>query len=293
MQCNVAALLHITWTANLPSNQRQHRTPVAFVQKTRGDAMDTGTVFCDQCKDGHSSLFDYPLSGMKVRVTCDSMEKEETTNWLGSYTVSFEGSPDLSGCYAHLLEDGQGSTNCGAVAGPAQQPMKHGHGHRTPTRHDTDTPTPVEAAAMEDEEKRIEKDEEQQREKVEDEERRVQDVSVSDTCRTPIFGMEMYAVDSLLSQPARPMSICPAVHPPPSPVGAVPSPRLPSSPVGVVPRLPSPVGGLPRPVMPPSPPAPQGQSHPYTSFRLQPAHMRFGQGQSTDATGHWCSQIQR
>ncbi|PIA54077.1 hypothetical protein AQUCO_00900568v1 [Aquilegia coerulea] len=192
MQCNVAALLHITWTANLPSNQRQHRTPVAFVQKTRGDAMVTGTVFCDQCKDGHRR--------MKVRVTCDSMEKEETTNWLGSYTVSFEGSPDLSGCYAHLLEDGQGSTNCGAVAGPAQQ-LK---------------------------------------------------------LMFKIFGMEMYAVDSLLSQPAHPMLICPAVHPPPSPVGAaprppspvgaVPSPRLPSSPVGVVPRPPSPVGGLPRPV---------------------------------------------
>ncbi|PIA56896.1 hypothetical protein AQUCO_00700920v1 [Aquilegia coerulea] len=185
---------------------------VAFVQKTRGDAMVSGTVFCDQCKDGHRSLFDYPLSGMKVRVTCDSMEKEETTNWLGSYTVSFEGSPDLSGCYAHLLEDGQGSTKCGAVAGPAQQ-LK---------------------------------------------------------LMFKIFGMEMYAVDSLLSQPARPMSICPAVHPPPSPVGAaprppspvgaVPSPRLPSpvkppsSPVGVVPRPPSPVGALPTPVMPPSPP---------------------------------------
>ncbi|KAF5192395.1 tRNA (Guanine(10)-N2)-methyltransferase [Thalictrum thalictroides] len=179
---------------------------MAFVQKTRGDAMVTGTVFCDQCKDGHRSLFDYPLSGMKVRVTCDSVEKEETTNWLGTYTVSFEGSPDLSGCYAHLLEDGQGSKNCGAVAGPAQQ-LK---------------------------------------------------------LMFKIFGMEMYTVDSLLSQPVHPMSICPAAKPPPSPVRAAPrppspvraaprppSPVKPPSPVGVVPTPPSP---LPRPVMPPSPP---------------------------------------
>ncbi|OVA18552.1 Pollen Ole e 1 allergen/extensin [Macleaya cordata] len=99
------------------------------VDEANGDAMVTGTVFCDQCKDGERSLFDYPLSGMKVAVACSGsdgqvkMWKEETTNWFGNYAFSFDGSPDLSGCYATLSGGGsgqQGSTGCGAAAGPAQ-----------------------------------------------------------------------------------------------------------------------------------------------------------------------------
>lgn len=33
------------------------------INGARGDAMVTGAVFCDQCKDGQISLFDYPLYG--------------------------------------------------------------------------------------------------------------------------------------------------------------------------------------------------------------------------------------
>lgn len=33
------------------------------VDKARADAMVTGNVFCDQCKDGQMSLLDYPLYG--------------------------------------------------------------------------------------------------------------------------------------------------------------------------------------------------------------------------------------
>lgn len=35
----------------------------AAVDGAWGDAMVTGTVFCDQCQDGQVSLFDYPLHG--------------------------------------------------------------------------------------------------------------------------------------------------------------------------------------------------------------------------------------
>lgn len=36
----------------------------AAIDGAHADAMVTGTVFCDQCKDGQRSLFDYPLYGM-------------------------------------------------------------------------------------------------------------------------------------------------------------------------------------------------------------------------------------
>jgi hypothetical protein len=35
----------------------------AAIDAAQADAMVTGTVFCDQCKDGERSLFDYPIYG--------------------------------------------------------------------------------------------------------------------------------------------------------------------------------------------------------------------------------------
>ena len=35
----------------------------AAIGQTHGYAMVTGTVLCDQCKDGQVSLFDYPVLG--------------------------------------------------------------------------------------------------------------------------------------------------------------------------------------------------------------------------------------
>lgn len=35
----------------------------AAIDGAQADALVTGTVFCDQCKDGERSLFDYPISG--------------------------------------------------------------------------------------------------------------------------------------------------------------------------------------------------------------------------------------
>ncbi|KAJ6799629.1 protodermal factor 1 [Iris pallida] len=43
--------------------------------------------------------------------------KEENTNWAGGYSMRFDGSPDLSRCYARVVG---GPSGCGAAAGPAQ-----------------------------------------------------------------------------------------------------------------------------------------------------------------------------
>lgn len=50
-----------------------------------------------------------------------TMSREETTNWFGNYVMTFDGSPDLSNCYAQVSSSGQGSNACGAAAGPAQK----------------------------------------------------------------------------------------------------------------------------------------------------------------------------
>ncbi|KAK3028467.1 hypothetical protein RJ639_040036 [Escallonia herrerae] len=98
----------------------------AAIRGTHGDTMVTGTVFCDQCKDGQVSLFDYPMSGVKVAMACPgsngqvTMLGEETTNWIGNYAIRFDGTPDLSSCYAQVSSSGQGSMGCGAAAGPPQ-----------------------------------------------------------------------------------------------------------------------------------------------------------------------------
>ncbi|CAL5377045.1 hypothetical protein CsSME_00009219 [Camellia sinensis var. sinensis] len=100
----------------------------AAIHGAQAVSMLTGTVFCDQCKDGQISLFDYPLYGVKVAVTCSdsngqvTLLREETTNWFGNYAMKFDGTPDLSGCYAQVSSGsgGQGSNDCVAVAGPAK-----------------------------------------------------------------------------------------------------------------------------------------------------------------------------
>ncbi|CAL1353152.1 unnamed protein product [Linum trigynum] len=171
----------------------------AAIDGAGADATVMGTVFCDQCKDGQISLFDYPMSGVKVRMACadgngeTATSREETTNYFGGYTMRFDGTPDFSNCYAQLLEGGGGGTNstCVAAAGP-----------------------PKKLRLM-----------------------------------FSMFGMEMYNVDSLLSQPAQPMSFCPNSPPsatPAQPARPPPSPPVPSSPPPAL-RLP------PVPPLPPMP----------------------------------------
>ncbi|KAL6211928.1 hypothetical protein ACLB2K_017151 [Fragaria x ananassa] len=168
---------------------------LAAIDGAQADTMVSGTVFCDQCKDGERSLFDYPVYGIKVQVACSdsngrvTMSREETTNWFGNYAVKFDGTPDLSGCYAKVSSSGQGS--CGIPAGPAQ--------------------------------------------------------SLRLVFR--MFDMEMYAVDSLLTQPAQPMSFCPKSSNP------VPAPVTPAPPRQVAPAPPRQVTPAPpRQVTPASPP---------------------------------------
>ncbi|KAI3804013.1 hypothetical protein L1987_32181 [Smallanthus sonchifolius] len=89
----------------------------------RGDTTVTGTVFCDQCRDGEFDALDYPLGGVRILLACPgehgdfTVLREETTNWLGTYTTSFAGTASMDGCRAQLAGDGQG---CGPAVGPAQ-----------------------------------------------------------------------------------------------------------------------------------------------------------------------------
>ncbi|GMH23660.1 hypothetical protein Nepgr_025503 [Nepenthes gracilis] len=100
----------------------------AAIDGVRGSAMVTGTVFCDQCKDGKISLFDYPLSGVKVAMACRGSDgtvttvREETTNLFGGYTMKFDGAPDFSSCYTQVAITEHRSTGCAAAAGPAKSP---------------------------------------------------------------------------------------------------------------------------------------------------------------------------
>ncbi|KAI3736358.1 hypothetical protein L6452_15897 [Arctium lappa] len=95
----------------------------AAIGGANADAMVSGSVFCDQCKDGQVTLFDYPLTGTKVSMVCPGQSGqptvigEVTTNWLGGYVMRFEGAPEMSGCRVQVSGNGQG---CGAVAGPSR-----------------------------------------------------------------------------------------------------------------------------------------------------------------------------
>ncbi|XP_021775775.1 uncharacterized protein LOC110739633 [Chenopodium quinoa] len=98
---------------------------VVDIHGVEGGAIITGTVFCDQCKDGHVSIFDYPLSDTNVAMVCtgsngQTVVGQETTNMMGSYTISFGGSPDLSSCFVQITpKNGPDPNNrCGASIGP-------------------------------------------------------------------------------------------------------------------------------------------------------------------------------
>ncbi|XP_039015082.1 uncharacterized protein LOC120145270 [Hibiscus syriacus] len=195
----------------------------AAIDGTQAAAMVSGAVFCDQCRDGERSLFDYPLSGMKVAITCTdgdgqvTMSREETTNVFGTYVMRFDGTPDLSNCNAQVSGSGEGSNDCGAAPGPAQK-------LRLMFR---------------------------------------------------MFGMEIFGVDSLLSEPAQPMSFCPrSSDPVPAPGGTPTTPSRPAPPTGSPPtfRLP------PLPPLPPMPPLPYSEasacSHQYWTMREYKCYWR-------------------
>ncbi|KAK4800630.1 hypothetical protein SAY86_021117 [Trapa natans] len=96
----------------------------AAVSGVRGSALVAGSVFCDHCRDGKISIFDYPLGGIRLAFSCNdgdgrtTMSKEITTNILGGYAVMFEGTPDLAGCRVQVITGQEGS--CTAVPGPGR-----------------------------------------------------------------------------------------------------------------------------------------------------------------------------
>ncbi|XP_059314358.1 protodermal factor 1 isoform X2 [Lycium ferocissimum] len=101
----------------------------ASIRGIHGYAMVSGTVFCDQCKDGQVSLFDYPLNGTKVAMACPDNNGqmttwgEETTNWLGSFAMRFDGTPDLGGCVAQVTNSSEeGTRGCGTGGGQGRSP---------------------------------------------------------------------------------------------------------------------------------------------------------------------------
>ncbi|XP_015063023.1 uncharacterized protein LOC107008482 [Solanum pennellii] len=99
------------------------------IRGIHGYTMVSGTVFCDQCKDGQISIFDYPLNGINVAMACPDNNGqmttwgEETTNWLGSFAMKFDGNPDLSACVAQVTSSNeQGKRGCGTGGGSGKSP---------------------------------------------------------------------------------------------------------------------------------------------------------------------------
>ncbi|CAN6485344.1 unnamed protein product [Victoria cruziana] len=136
-------------------------------QGSKADVVVSGSVFCDQCKDGRRSFLDYPLNGVKVALACadaggaEKVLMQETSNMVGTYSMRLKGSPDMKRCFVRVVGSPQHNW-CTASAGPAA---------------------------------------------------RLLSPSIS------MFGVSFYTVDSLLLQPARPMSYCPkSLNPrPPTP----------------------------------------------------------------------------
>ncbi|KAJ8898753.1 hypothetical protein K2173_005022 [Erythroxylum novogranatense] len=77
----------------------------AVVSRANANTVVTGAVFCDQCKDGQISLYDYPICGVLIGMACVdnkgqiTTSREETTSWFGKYAIIFDGTTDLSNCY--------------------------------------------------------------------------------------------------------------------------------------------------------------------------------------------------
>ncbi|KAJ8774887.1 hypothetical protein K2173_019891 [Erythroxylum novogranatense] len=75
------------------------------IEWANANTVVTGAVFCDQCKDGQISLYDYPICGVLIGMACVdnkgqiTTSREETTSWFGKYAIIFDGTTDLSNCY--------------------------------------------------------------------------------------------------------------------------------------------------------------------------------------------------
>ena len=74
LQSNSQIPLVLFWLVTKMHNNLRYYLLVTFlcfsvaIHGVQGGAMVTGSVFCDQCKDGQVSLFDYPLSGILLLI---------------------------------------------------------------------------------------------------------------------------------------------------------------------------------------------------------------------------------
>lgn len=87
-----------------------------------------GSVYCDQCLNGHRTIWGLPLNGAKVLVECKdsngkvTLSKEGNTNMIGAYAISLSGSPKMDGCSTRLV--GSSPRRSCAVAGVSTRPVE-------------------------------------------------------------------------------------------------------------------------------------------------------------------------
>lgn len=95
--------------------------------RTNASVTVAGSVYCDQCLEGHHSIWGLPLDGAKVLVECKdsnglvTLSREGSTDMLGAYAIHVDGSPSMEGCTAQLVGSSPRSS-CGA-AGVSTRPV--------------------------------------------------------------------------------------------------------------------------------------------------------------------------
>ncbi|MCO5582022.1 hypothetical protein L7F22_035912 [Adiantum nelumboides] len=87
-----------------------------------------GSVFCDQCLNGHHTMWGRPLNDAKVLLECKdshgtvTLSKAANTSMIGAYAIRLQGSQKLDGCTVSLAGSSPQST-C-AVTGVATRPIE-------------------------------------------------------------------------------------------------------------------------------------------------------------------------
>eukprot|EP00249_Psilotum_nudum_P001148 c13485_g1_i1 orf=395-1276(-) len=92
-----------------------------LVQSSWAATTIRGSVYCDQCLDGHRSVWSIPLDGAKVAVECNDskgqkvLSREGETGLFGDYAIRFDWSPNLGGCVVRVLSSPKRTCNIAAT----------------------------------------------------------------------------------------------------------------------------------------------------------------------------------
>eukprot|EP00250_Pteridium_aquilinum_P003390 c13703_g1_i1 orf=485-1384(-) len=95
---------------------------------THASVTVAGSVYCDQCLDGHRTIYGLPLNGAKVVLECKdssgkvTLSKGATTSMIGAYAISISGSPKMDGCSTRLV--GSSPRSSCAAAGVSTRPVE-------------------------------------------------------------------------------------------------------------------------------------------------------------------------